>query len=147
MGWSASVAELPGWARRLLESAPVARLGLVDDEGSPRVLPVVFAVSGEMLVTAVDHKPKRRPGEELARVKWLRARPRAALTIDRYDDDWSRLAWVQALGAVQVMNAEDAPEAIAALTERHLQYREQVPPGPVLALAPDRLLWWRAADP
>ena len=111
------------------------------------MLPVVFAVSGEMLVTAVDHKPKRRPGEELARVKWLRARPRAALTIDRYDDDWSRLAWVQALGAVQVMNAEDAPEAIAALTERYLQYREQVPPGPVLALAPERLLWWRAADP
>jgi PPOX class probable F420-dependent enzyme len=146
MGRSASVAELPGWARGLLESARVARLGFVDDEASPRVLPVVFAVSGETFVTAVDHKPKRRPGEELARVKWLRARPRGALTVDRYDDDWSRLAWVQALGAVHVMDAADAPEAIAALTERYPQYREQVPGGPVLSLSPDRLLWWRAAD-
>src|SRR4051794_41056265 len=58
MGWSASVAELPGWASRLLSSARVARLGLLDDEGAPRVLPVVFAVSGGQLVTAVDHKPK-----------------------------------------------------------------------------------------
>src|SRR5947209_12300630 len=91
MGRSASVAELPGWACRLLESERIGHLGLLDDAGSPRVLPVVFAVSGHTLVTAVDHKPKRRPGDELARVKWLRARPRAALTIDHYDDDWSRL--------------------------------------------------------
>jgi PPOX class probable F420-dependent enzyme len=146
MGWSASVAELPSWARGLLESAPVARLGMLDDEGSPRVLPVVFAVSGETLVTAVDHKPKRRPGAELARVKWLRARPRAALTVDRYDEDWSRLAWIQALGAVQVTDAANAPEAIASLTERYPQYRVQVPAGPVLVLSPDRLLWWRAAE-
>src|SRR6266550_7272822 len=87
MGWSASVAELPGWARRLLDSSPVARLGLLDGDGSPRVLPVVFAVSEGMLVSAVDDKPKRRPGEELARVRWLRVHPRAALTVDHYDQD------------------------------------------------------------
>jgi PPOX class probable F420-dependent enzyme len=146
MGWSASVAELPGWARGVLESARVARLGLLDDEGAPRVLPVVFAVSGASIVTAIDHKPKRRPADELARVKWLRARPRAALTVDRYDEDWARLAWVQALGAVRVMDAASAPEAIDALVERYPQYRERVPGGPVLALSPDRLLWWRAVD-
>jgi PPOX class probable F420-dependent enzyme len=145
MGWSASVAELPSWARRLLESARVARLGLLDDEGSPRVLPVVFAVSGGMLVTAVDQKRKQRPADELARVKWLRARPRAALTVDHYDEDWSQLGWVQALGSVSVIDAAAAPEALAALAERYRQYRELLPQGPVLSLAPERLLWWRAA--
>jgi PPOX class probable F420-dependent enzyme len=143
MGSSASVAELPGWAGRLLESARVARLGLVDDDGAPRVLPVSYAVSEGTLVSAVDHKPKRRPGEELARIRWLRARPRAALTVDSYEEDWSQLAWVQALGAVEVVAAADAPTAIEALTARYPQYRDRPPPGPVLALRPDRLLWWR----
>ena len=138
MGSSASVAELPGWARGLLDSSRVARLGLVDDAGGPRVLPVTFAVSGGTLVSAVDDKPKRRPGEELARVRWLRARPRAALTVDRYDDDWSQLAWVQALGSVRVLEARDAPEALAALVDRYEPYRERAPRGPVLMLAPDR---------
>jgi PPOX class probable F420-dependent enzyme len=145
MGWSASVAELPGWAGGLLASARVARLGLVDDDGAPRVLPVTFAVSGGALVTAVDHKPKRRPGAELARVRWLRARPRAALTVDHYDDHWSELAWVQAVGLVSVLDAERAPDAIAALVGRYEQYRDRAPAGPVLALVPDRLVWWRAA--
>ncbi len=145
MGWSASVAELPEWARGLLASAPVARLGMIDDDGAPRVLPVTFAVAGSALVTAVDHKPKRRPGVELARVKWLRAHPRAALTVDRYDDDWSQLAWVQALGVVRVLAVEDAPDAIAALVARYPQYVDRAPGGPVLMLVPDRLLWWRAA--
>ncbi len=145
MGLSASVAELPEWAGRLLDAARVARLGLLDGEGSPRVLPVVFAVCGDALVTVVDDKPKRRSGEDLARVRWLRSRPRAALTVDHYADDWSQLAWVQALGAVRVSAAADAPAAIGALRERYLQYRERTPSGPVLELVPDRLLWWRAA--
>lgn len=105
---------------------------------------MTYAVSGGALVSVVDDKPKRVPADRLARVRWLRARPRAALTVDRYADDWSQLAWVQALGEVRVTEAGSAPEAIAALTERYPAYRVRAPRGPVLALHPDRLLWWRA---
>ena len=143
MGSSASVAELPGWARELLETSRVARLGIADDEGAPRVLPVTYALAGGTIVTAIDHKPKQVPAQELARVRWLRARPRAALTVDHYDDDWSSLRWVQAIGPVAILAAADSPEAIAALTERYAPYREQPPAGPVLSLEPDRVLWWR----
>jgi len=73
---------------------------------------VTYAVSGSRLVSAIDHKPKRVPAGELARVRWLRARPRAALTIDHYDDEWSKLAWVQALGDVRVLEAASEPDAI-----------------------------------
>ena len=121
--------DLPAWARALLEREPAGHLGLIDGEGYPRVLPVTFALAGGVLASAVDEKPKRAPGAELARVRWLRRRPAAALTVDRYDDDWSRLAWVQALAALQ---AKYAP------------YRHRVPPGPLLLLRPQRLLWWRA---
>ncbi len=122
----------------------MARLGIADDEGAPRVLPVTYALAAGTIVTAIDHKPKRVPAQELARVRWLRARPRAALTVDHYDDDWSRLRWVQAIGPVAILAAADAPEAIAALTERYVSYRERPPAGPVLSLEPDRVLWWRA---
>jgi PPOX class probable F420-dependent enzyme len=130
----------------LLAHARVAHLGLLDDHARPRVLPVTFAVCGTRLVTAVDHKPKRRRGGDLARVRWLRARPSAALTVDRYDDDWTALAWVQALGEVDVLDAAAAPAAVAALAARYEPYRTQPPAGPVLALVPERLLWWRASE-
>jgi PPOX class probable F420-dependent enzyme len=130
----------------LLEHSRVARLGLVDDEQRPRVLPVTFAVMGERLVSAVDHKRKDVPADHLARVRWLRAQPAAALTVDRYDDDWERLAWVQALGDVEVIDAGAAPDAIAALVARYEPYRTRPPAGPVLSLTPSRLLWWRASE-
>lgn len=141
MGSCASVAKLPQWARSLLATERVGRLGLIDDEERPRVLPVTFALADETLVTAVDHKRKDVPPERLARLRWLRARPRAALTVDHYDEDWSALAWVQALGAVRIL--DDAPGAVAALIERYPQYRDRPPTGPVIELAPDRLVWWR----
>ena len=109
------------------------------------MLPVTYAVCGELLVSAVDHKPKRRAGDAVARVRWLRERPVAALTIDHYAPDWSALAWVQALGDVDVIEARDAPGAVAALVARYEQYRERPPAGPVLALRPRRLIWWRAS--
>lgn len=144
MGSSASVAELPAWARALLDGSPVARLGIADDEGNPRVLPVTYAVHRNAIVTAVDHKPKSVPAERLARVRWLKARPRAALTVDHYEDDWSRLKWVQAIGPVTIVDAADVPDAVAALTARYPAYRDHSPSGPVLSLEPDRILWWRA---
>ena len=137
--------ELPSWAAALVGEARVARLGLLDDSGAPRVLPVTFAVSGGCVWSAVDDKPKR-PGEP-ARVRWLRERPRAALTVDRYADDWAELAWVQLLGSVSVLEVAAAPsEALAALLARYAPYRERAPRGPLLRLSVERALWWRARD-
>lgn len=139
----ARLEELPGWARDLLDEARSAHLGLLDAGGRPRVLPVTFAVCGTALVSAVDHKPKSVEGHELARVRWLRERPAAALTVDRYDDDWSRLAWVQALGDAEVLDAPP-PGALDALAARYPQYAGRTPQGPFIRLAPERFVYWRA---
>jgi PPOX class probable F420-dependent enzyme len=140
---SPSLDQLPAWARELIDAARVARLGLLDDADRPRVLPVTFAVAGGELWTAVDHKPKRTEGGELARVRWLRRNPAAALTVDRYSDDWGRLAWVQALGRVAVLD-EPGPGAMDALRVKYDQYRDRPPAGPFLRLAPERFLFWAA---
>ncbi|HEV7845905.1 MAG TPA: pyridoxamine 5'-phosphate oxidase family protein [Thermoleophilaceae bacterium] len=147
-----SLDALPGWARPLLDAERVARLAFVDDEERPRVLPVTFAVSGDALWSAIDDKPKRVA--EPARVRWLRRRPAAALLVDVYDDDWTRLAWVQLLGRVEVIGIGDGPEegaasdasdALAALAAKYEPYAERTPPGPLLRLTVERTLHWRAA--
>jgi PPOX class probable F420-dependent enzyme len=131
------------WANELLEEARVARLGLLDLEGAPRVLPVTFAVTEGRIWTAIDQKPKR--AEEPARLRFLRRDPRAALMLDRYSDDWDELAWVQVLGSVSILELDEGVAGLEALTAKYEQYREQAPPGPLLALSPERYLWWRAA--
>jgi len=94
--------------------------------------------------SAVDEKPKRRAGEDLARVRWLRARPQSTITVDRYDDDWTRLAWLQLLGRVDVVPVESAPEAIEALAGKYAPYAERTPPGPLLRLSIDGARQWRS---
>jgi PPOX class probable F420-dependent enzyme len=128
----------------LLETERVGRLGLVDDEGSPRVLPVTFAVADGRIWSAIDQKPKR--GGEPARLRFLRRDPRAALTVDRYSDDWEELAWVQVLGSVRILRVSEGMAGLEALSAKYAQYRVEAPPGPLLALEPDRYLCWRAAD-
>ena len=129
----------------MLETERVGRLGLVDEEGAPRVLPVTFAVADGVIWSAIDQKPKR--AGEPARLRFLRRDPRAALTVDRYSDDWERLAWVQVLGTVRILDPAEGELGLAALSAKYQPYREEAPPGPLLALSPDRYLWWRAADP
>ena len=133
--------QLPAWARELLAEARVARLGLLDESDLPRLLPVTFAVWEGAIWSAIDRKPKR-PGEP-ARVRRLRRRPQAALLVDVYHDDWSRLAWVELRGSVRVLAAADAPDALEALAEKYEQYRAEPPPGPLLALQPAAASCWR----
>jgi PPOX class probable F420-dependent enzyme len=130
----------------MLHEARVAHLGLLDEEDRPRVLPVTFVLAEGRLWTAVDAKPKQKPGAELARVRFLRRRAEAALTVDRYDDDWTKLAWVQALGRVEIVPVDREEVAFAALCGKYDQYRGQPPAGPLLCLAPERVLCWRAAE-
>jgi PPOX class probable F420-dependent enzyme len=107
---------------------------------------VTFALAGGRIWSAVDEKPKKAPGEELARVRFLRRDPRAALTVDRYSDDWDNLAWIQVMGEVTIVDTDEGAAGLARLTAKYAQYRDSPPPGPLLALDPERCLFWRAGD-
>lgn len=137
-------AELENWERELLDVSRVARLGLLDADDRPRVLPVTYAIAAGRIWSAIDRKPKRS-GREPARLGFLRRRPEVALTVDRYDDDWSRLAWVQVLGRAGLHEAADAREPLAALAAKYESYRAEPPPGPLISIEPERLLSWRAS--
>jgi PPOX class probable F420-dependent enzyme len=134
---------MPAWANEMLRTARVGRLGLLDLDDRPRVLPVTFALAGGNLYSAIDHKPKRA---EPARLRYLERRPETALTVDHYEDDWTALAWVQVLGRVEILALGDEPAALEALAAKYSQYRADSPPGPVLKLVPARTLCWRADE-
>ena len=55
----------PDEARTRFAAEPVARLATVDARGYPHIVPITFAVDGDLVVSAVDGKPKR--GERLHR--------------------------------------------------------------------------------
>jgi PPOX class probable F420-dependent enzyme len=125
------------WA--LLATARVARFATVAPDGRPMLVPVCFAIEGETIYHAIDHKPKT--GRALARLRNVRAEPRASLLADHYDDeDWSALWWVRADGSARVL--DDAPGAIDLLVARYAQYRERRPAGPVIALHVERIRSW-----
>jgi len=129
-------------ARARLAAARVARLATADAGGVPHVVPIVFALAGDTIYSAVDAKPKR--SRRLKRLANVAANPRVAVLADHYDDDWSALWWVRADGSARVLAAgePEAAEALALLTERYEQYREQPPPGPVLAIDVERWSGW-----
>ena len=137
------LSKLPTWAAGLLEAAPVARMGLLDDDGGPRVLPVTFAIAEGSIWSAIDDKPKST--REPARLRFLRENPRVALTVDRYSDNWGELAWVQVLGTVELLDATASGAGMEALADKYPPYREAPPPGPMLRLDVARCLHWRAA--
>jgi PPOX class probable F420-dependent enzyme len=129
-------------ARRRFASRPVARLATVDAQGRPHLVPVVFALAGETVYSAVDAKPKRTTA--LRRLANVAANPRVALLVDHYEEDWRALWWVRADGTGRVLDAAEpeARDAISRLVDRHPQYREWPPAGPVLAVDVERWSGW-----
>jgi PPOX class probable F420-dependent enzyme len=127
--------------RRRFAAGPVAHLATVRPDGGPHVVPCVFALVDDTVYSAVDAKPKR--STRLQRLANLRADPRCALLVDRYDDDWTRLWWVRADGRAAVVDTPSADHpGIRALVERFPQYRAEPPSGPLLVVTVERWTGW-----
>ena len=81
----------------------VARLATLDTDGRPHLVPIVFALVGDTLYSAVDAKPKR--SRTLRRIENARERPDVTVLVDRYDDgDWTQLWWVRIRGRARVLD-------------------------------------------
>ncbi|GAA2597983.1 TIGR03668 family PPOX class F420-dependent oxidoreductase [Winogradskya consettensis] len=128
MGLSGTAAERFGTAR-------VARLATVTPDGAPHLVPIVFALVGNVIHTGVDGKPKRH--RQLQRLTNIAGEPRVSVLVDHYDDDWSALWWVRADGIAEVVEVAEP-----ALLARYPQYRDEPPPGPFLRIRVERWTSW-----
>ncbi len=126
----------------------VARLATADAAGRPHVVPVCYAFDGARFYIPLDEKPKRVAATQLKRVRNIAARPEVSLVIDRYDDDWSQLAWLQSAASAALLAPDDKGHAtaVALLRERYPQYRTMaLEQSQIIAMAPTAVVSWRVA--
>lgn len=142
---------LPAAIRAYLEAHRVGHLATASADGAPHVVPVCYAVDDDGVYFVADLKPKRGPARALRRLRNLRANPRAALVVDDWDEDWSRLAWVLVRGpAREVADAAQHAAVLARLRARYPQYvsmpLDDPVAHPVVRIVPERVRMWRATD-
>jgi PPOX class probable F420-dependent enzyme len=125
-------------------TARVARLATADPDGRPHLVPIVFAVDGDTLYSAVDRKPKS--STRLRRIENARARPDVTVLVDHYEEDWRRLWWIRLRGRARVLDAgEERERALRLLADKYPQYVTERPEGPVLAVDVAEVRVWEGA--
>jgi PPOX class probable F420-dependent enzyme len=121
--------------RRLVREGRSARIATIDPDGRPNLVPIVYVLDGDTLLSSVDDKPKDSP--ELRRLANVRSHPEGvAVLVDHYADrDWPSLWWVRMRGRARIV--DEGPERDRAqdlLREKYEQYADMPPQGAVLAL-------------
>ena len=129
-------------------------LATIAPDGRPRLVPMAFAsAEGDdgklILYSALDEKPKSvADPRELARVRDVLDRPRVTVLVDRWDEDWTRLAWLRMDGRATLLEPTDAGAAehelaLGLLRARYSQYATQrLEVRPVLRIEIDRVVSW-----
>jgi PPOX class probable F420-dependent enzyme len=138
--------------RALLTDARRAVLATIAPDGRARLVPVCYVVDAdrELLYSPLDEKPKRSQDPlALARVRDIDRDPRVTLLVDRWDEDWTRLAWLRLDGRAALFRASDPghTNVIAALRGRYPQYeRQRLEERPMIEIAVERVARWSLSD-
>jgi PPOX class probable F420-dependent enzyme len=135
-------------ARRFLEAHRVGHLATAGADGAPHVVPICYALDDAALYFVADEKPKRGEARALKRLANLRENPRAAVVVDDWDEDWTRLAWVLVRGPARIVDARVHGTALALLRARYPQYvgmaLDDPDRNPIVQIEPARVVMWRA---
>ena len=134
-------------ARAFCDRGRVARLATADAKGVPHLVPVCYAIVDDSLYITIDEKPKRID-IPLKRLRNIAENPEIAVTMDRWDEDWRRLAWVMLRGRAEILaDGEEHDRAQTRLRERYPQYRAMdLAPLPVIAMRIVRATAWGDLD-
>jgi PPOX class probable F420-dependent enzyme len=121
--YSRRMTPLPPDFAAFVRDARAGRLATVDPQGRPHVVPVCFVYLDSAVYSVLDAKPKRVEVTQLRRVRNLLANPSVQLLVDRYDEDWTKLLYVQLRGRAELLHpgAEHA-SALEALRAKYAQY-------------------------
>jgi PPOX class probable F420-dependent enzyme len=112
--------------RDILAKHRIGALATADAEGAPHMVPICFAVAERAVYSAIDHKPKRRTGYQMKRIRNIVAHPQVAFLVHHYEEDWTRLYYVMLRGTASILEAgAEYRHALALLEAKYVQYRER----------------------
>lgn len=129
----------------LLATARVAHLATAGVDGRPHVVPICFAWVPPVLYSAIDGKPKGHA--TLRRLRNIVDSGRAAVVVDTWNEDWSKLAYVLLEGpAVILTDGTERDEALLLLTAKYPQY-DDLPliDNVVIRITAERRVAWNGA--
>jgi PPOX class probable F420-dependent enzyme len=144
--------------RDFLAQARRAVLATIAPDGRPRLVPICFVLdeARPIVYSPLDEKPKLvvEP-RRLARVRDLLRDPRVTILVDRWDEDWTRLAWLRCGGTASLLEpaaaAEDVAEQGAAVSALHAKYPQyathDLAGRPLIRMVLERARSWGALDP
>lgn len=121
---------------------PFAALATIRTNRTPHVVPIVFAVVGDFVVTAIDQKAKTT--RRLARLTNIKANPAVSLLIDYEADDWSSLWWVRLDGRATI-TSNPPEDLVQALIDKYPQYLGTPPAGPWIVMKITGRAQWSAS--
>ena len=130
--------------QRFIRSARVAHLATADREGRPHVIPICFAFDGKALYSPIDEKPKRTSPLGLKRVRNILENPHVAVVVDRYDENWKKLAYILIRGRARLLTrGENYRKAVFLLRRKYPQYRHMaIQDRPMIQIKPTRVKSW-----
>jgi inorganic pyrophosphatase len=137
-----------GWELDFIANHRIAHLASVDSGERPHAIPIVYAFDGDKLFSSVEDKAKRTGPFQLARVRNILTSHKVFLLIDDYDEDWSKLAWVQVRGnAIVKTKGQDYEKGVDLLTLKYPQYKNiPIISKPLIIITPQKINGWRATD-
>jgi PPOX class probable F420-dependent enzyme len=130
-----------------IRAARVARLATADARGQPHVVPICFVLDRNEFFSPIDEKPKQASPRTLKRLRNVSENPRIAMIIDRYDDDWQKLAYVLVIGTAKILlRGKRHSRAIGLLRRKYPQYRAMaIQDRPMIRISPRRVVSWSFA--
>lgn len=145
--------------RSFLGRARTATLATIAPSGRPRLVPICFVVGADAadgrarLYSPLDDKPKRSDDpHDLGRVRDILVLPEATLLVDRWSEDWTKLAWLRLESRAELLEPEprerdEHATAVAALLAKYPQYADhRLRTRPILRFTVERVVAWGAFD-
>lgn len=129
-----------------IRSARVAHLATADASGQPHVIPICFVFDGKLFYSPIDEKPKQTTPAKLKRLRNISENPRVSLIIDRYDEDWTKLAYALIFGQARILRGgSNHHKAVLRLRRKYAQYRAmKLGRLPMIVIRPTRFIGWGA---
>ena len=127
-----------------IRAGRVAHLATADAGGQPLVIPICFAFDGKEFFSPIDEKPKQISPHKLKRLRNIAENSKVSLIIDRYAEDWRRLAYVLITGKAKILlRGTRHRGAVLLLRKKYSQYaRMAIDERPIIVITPIRIRNW-----